>query len=135
MRRIACSFLYPGSRPRTAKIAWQFRGRGPYLRPLSPQASLVITNQSDKESERTNLKHTSPMADNNPPPNLATCTQCGRGNRQGMCTGAGRASDMRSGDGQMARHRMANDETVILAEPDGILDNVGRGRAGAAAYA
>jgi hypothetical protein len=38
---------------------------------------------------------------------------------------------MSNAGGQMVRHRRANDETVILVEPDDILDNVGRGRAGA----
>ena len=52
-----------------------------------------------------------------------------------MCTGASRVSGMRNGGGKLARRRRANDETVILAEFDGILDNAGRGRAGAAPYA
>ena len=48
-----------------------------------------------------------------------------------MCIGAGRAYGMR----KMVRHRMGSDETVTLVELDGILDNVGRGRAGPATYA
>ncbi len=79
------------------------------------------------------------MADNNPYPNLATCTNAAavtaRSTKVGMCTGASRVSGMRNDDGKLVRHGRANDETVILAEFDGILDDVGRGRAGAATYA
>ncbi len=49
-----------------------------------------------------------------------------------MCTGVGRVSGIRNGGGLAVRHMRMNAETVILTELDGILDNVGRGRAGTA---